>query len=589
MTRRRRILLLGLLAIGVAAALAFFGVRTVPLLKRPPLSPSLVPQEWADVHDSPGHRAHVGKADIKCSSCHDESDGGFRSLRETACTSCHAKEVEHHHDGNSENPTTCLTCHQFTATPAPTCLGCHAGTQGKSAAVAVHVSSGAPCISCHAPHGEQKALQADCATCHKETTAQHGSMKVSTDVAGHPPHATDAIHAASGTCADCHAPHAHAVVAQGTCRGCHEDKPQGDKPSGHPACVTCHEPHQATRAAVKACVTCHAEKRPALTAAHTECATCHKPHETQQARASCSTCHANKPTLGAPGIAAHAACDNCHKPHEPKASMGNACVSCHSAITVDHAPGGASTCTSCHDLHPKKASATTAMAIAKPCTTCHKEATSDVTGHTKGLGCTSCHKPHEFRLGKPKAALCTSCHASETKVAMQSLGHKDCIQCHSDVHKPEREKPCASCHSQEASSAPPGHQACQGCHAPHDGHLTKGAACATCHAQEASTKHSHVPGGCATCHQPHGPAAPKGPKGPSSPPTCLTCHTNPKLPGLHKLIGKNPAGHQQCGTCHSAHQPVRDDRATCTSCHEDRKNHQKAATKCNGCHIFRAP
>ena len=619
MTKRRRNLLFALVGLLAAAALAWFGTKEAPLLKRNPAQASLVPATWASVRESPGHKAHVGKDNIACNSCHDERDGGFLSLRETSCTSCHAAEVARTHAGNETKPTPCLTCHQFGEKAAPTCLGCHADAQGKSAAVAVHISEGSPCTTCHNPHRERTALQADCATCHEDVTATHGRRRVSTAVG--PSHGTavpdapidatiDGMAAPSWfasksirTCSDCHAPHAHAVDARGACKGCHEDAPQGQKPSGHPACVTCHTPHEATRGAVKPCAICHQEKRAAITPSHVACKTCHTPHATQATASACTTCHSQKITLGAPKVEAHTACRNCHKPHDPKASPGAACVTCHATMAVKHAPGRSEKCVDCHSMHPGRGAPVavsiagkTPLAVA--CTTCHKQATSDVSGHPKGVGCTGCHKPHDFPLSTAKGAFCAKCHASETKVALASRGHNDCVKCHSDIHKPTRGAPCATCHAAEASSAPTGHRACQNCHEPHDGHVKPTATCQSCHAKEAATKHAHVQGACATCHKPHGPSGPKGPPGAMTAPSCTTCHEQTKLPGLHKLVrasASSPvgpagaAGHSQCATCHSSHEPTRADRATCTSCHEKQKNHQPTATQCNGCHIFRRP
>jgi hypothetical protein len=351
MTKARRNLVFALVAIFAAAALAYFGVKEAPLLKRPAVTASLVPATWASVRESAGHTAHVGKDKIACSSCHDERDGGFLSLKEAACTSCHAKEIAQTHPGNDAKPTTCLTCHAFGAAPAPTCLGCHANAQGKSAAVAVHISEGSPCTSCHKPHEEQTAVQADCATCHKDVTASHGSRSVSTAVPSHGVGEAGA-HVANGTCSDCHAPHAHAADARGACKGCHDAAPQAEKPSGHPACVTCHAPHDLTRGAVKACPSCHQEKRAAITTSHTACKSCHTPHATQTAAAACRTCHEHKATLGAPQVEAHAACASCHKPHDAKASPGAACVTCHAKMAVKHALGRGEKCIDCHAMHP---------------------------------------------------------------------------------------------------------------------------------------------------------------------------------------------------------------------------------------------
>ncbi len=619
MTKVRRSLAFGFVGLLIAAALAYFGAEQLPLLQRTSVTPSLVPQTWASVRESPGHQAHVGKDQIACRDCHDESDGGFRSLKEAACTStCHAAEVARTHAGDTVKPTTCLTCHAFGAQAAPTCLECHASAQGKSAAVAVHIGAKSPCTTCHNPHQAAPTAQADCATCHQDVVASHGTMHVSgeakqqhavvvaTDASRDalaPPNqwfgaTARATHVANGTCSDCHAPHAHAVEARGTCQGCHEGAPRGNKPSGHPACVTCHAPHELTRGATKACASCHAAKRASLTPSHAACQTCHAPHATQAAAGACTTCHSKTVTLGAPRVEAHAACGNCHKPHDAKASPGGACMTCHGAMAVKHAPGRAEKCTDCHAMHPARAVGSPLAVsnggaghapLAVACTSCHKQAPTDVSAHPKGAPCTSCHKPHDFALSMAKGAFCAKCHASETKVALASRGHTDCVKCHSDIHKPTRGPPCATCHSAEAASAPQGHRACDGCHEPHDGHVKPSATCQSCHAPEASTKHAHVKGACATCHRPHGPSGPTGPAGAMAAPSCTSCHEPAKLPGLHQLVGGKPAGHGQCATCHGAHQPPRADRATCTTCHEKQKNHQPAATQCNGCHIFRRP
>ena len=622
MTKVRRNLVGAVLAVLVAGVLAYFATDLARVAQRSTEAPSHVPADWASVRESPGHKAHVGKGTIACHDCHAETDASFR-LREGACTACHAAQAARTHAGDAAKPTPCATCHQFGDKPVPTCLSCHTNAQGKLAAVAVHVTAGSPCTTCHDPHKELPLAQADCGSCHKDVSATHGTMHVSgvaakQHVAAVAPPVDASVdglappttwfgttgpqgHAANGTCSDCHAPHARAVDARATCQGCHEKAPHGDKPAGHAACVTCHTPHDLTAAAVKPCAGCHADKRSAITPAHAECKTCHTPHAPQpeNAKNACTTCHKNQVTLGAPKVEAHVACANCHKPHEPNASPGAACVTCHAKMAVKHAPGRSDKCTDCHAMHPGRGATFASSiphagsaAMAAPCTACHKDkAASDTSGHPPGLGCTGCHKPHDFPLAAAKGAFCAKCHASETKTALASKGHNDCVKCHSDIHKPTKGPPCGTCHAAEASTAPRGHLACQNCHEPHDGAKKPSATCQSCHALEAATKHAHVPGGCATCHRPHGPSGPAGPAGfAASAPACTTCHESAKLPGLHKVRGASPGGHAQCASCHSSHlQAIRADRATCTSCHEKQKNHQPSATECNGCHIFRGP
>jgi hypothetical protein len=135
-------------------------------------------------------------------------------------------------------------------------------------------------------------------------------------------------------------------------------------------------------------------------------------------------------------------------------------------------------------------------------------------------------------------------------------------------------KPCAECHTAEASTAPTEHQQCMSCHDQHSTLVKK--ACADCHADRATGVHAPVPGGCLSCHRPHGPG------GHATKPACVSCHDVGKLPLLHQV----PA-HQECTNCHRSHgeQPNRK-RATCVACHKDRSTHQPTATTCFGCHPF---
>ena len=263
-------------------------------------------------------------------------------------------------------------------------------------------------------------------------------------------------------------------------------------------------------------------------------------------------------------------CTSCHTPHDPTRAAV-ACVRCHQDIQVEHGAQGA--CVTCHEPHGADPTI-----VAVSCTSCHaKVAVFDTAAHAGGITCEGCHKPHQFAGLDPKA-LCENCHARETTLVAANKGHADCTSCHGAqvAHTPAPPAACGTCHAAEAKSAPAGHQRCVGCHEPHAGQPV--ANCATCHANKTAGPHATIPGGCETCHRPHGPS------GVAAPPGCKTCHAPSALPALHAA-----AGHSECASCHvSSHEPPRADRGTCTgSCHLDKRDHQPGAQVCTGCHVFR--
>ena len=121
-TRRTRVALATALACVALAIAAFFLARR----REAPRSPTdLVPTSWSTARTTPMHEVHVGKGKVACASCHTK---GFGESPGTAvCATCHAGQAARAHVGSAARPTTCLTCHAFSAStvPAP-CTTCHA-------------------------------------------------------------------------------------------------------------------------------------------------------------------------------------------------------------------------------------------------------------------------------------------------------------------------------------------------------------------------------------------------------------------------------------------------------------------------------
>jgi len=549
----------------------------------------------------------------------------------TTCTTCHAF-------AKGQPDATCVGCHGPAGTPT---LADGGTTSARAAhALARHVSKDVACVACHDVHGDPatktRVTLADCTTCHTALTVRHGRVTEPPRGAGSGEGDGASAEAGRGAvakvCSACHAPHAAAVDARNGCAACHvggDDPrstgpesaarsgemllsafapriaPRGRHVAGHEACVTCHEPHRAEKADARACQDCHADHRGALeVAGHATCTGCHAPHAPAEASSSCGSagCHAGKAILAAPRVAAHTACASCHDPHQSNASPALACAKCHADVQSKH-PGaisklsGPSPCIGCHAPHGAAGEKPAAVATAQTCSACHQQARGDRALHAGGVACTTCHAPHAFASallhdarggpahGLPApparaeaAALCATCHAENTASVSVRPGHGQCGSCHGAAHTPVKKPACVTCHAQETASAPKGHSACTQCHDAHSGLLGSHAACTSCHADKPKEQHGSLPGGCASCHTPHGP------KGVAKPPACTTCHAKPTLDGLHAVAAHGA----NCASCHGSHAPPRSDRATCTgSCHADRRAHQPEAKVCKGCHMFR--
>jgi hypothetical protein len=485
-------------------------------------TPVSVPASWAEYRTSPGHREHVDRRHVECSACHLSEADGFKNPGATGCVACHAREAAvMHRGGTGAEATGCLSCHAFAptspATPAPTCIGCHAQPHGEAGAVVQHART--DCARCHRVHESPSIVPADCTSCHDERATRH------------------AAHEDSAGCADCHRGHAPAQAALATCSSCHA-QPSGPHPAGHDTCLGCHRPHDFAAGGERACIGCHGQK----------------------------------PTLAAARAAPHADCTSCHSPHAP-AEAAASCVKCHSGVQVAHGQGGA--CVTCHVPHADEP-----RPLALPCTTCHAQvAVVETAVHGGRLACAACHQQHAF-AGLDEKTLCARCHVPEIASAATNPGHQDCRECHGDTlaHAPAAAPACGKCHASEQATAPPGHARCQECHDPHAGQPTP--PCATCHANKAAGPHQSVAGGCETCHRPHGPGGVGSPPscttchGRTTLPAlhaasghgdCSTCHVSSHEPP------RDDRATCTTGRCHAdraTHQPQ---AQVCTGCHVFRR------------------
>lgn len=582
-------------------------------------TPDAAPTETActKCHEPEEKRHHAGSAQAPttCLSCH-----VFGANKAAAtCNECHAKAkrapgvpaLDHH----ASNDLPCGACHSVHGEERAVladCTACHRDVNAAHGSFEAHArpQAGVPDAS------TDLALDAAVLAFVREAGAP-AFASADRDASSGAVHATalDPHSAAPGqVCTMCHAPHTGKEVARGTCEGCHVGRaaapggsavtalaktaprvaPRGARVAGHEACVTCHEPHRARRADVRACEGCHGDHRGvAAVKGHASCTGCHSPHAPGEARSSCSaTCHSNVSVLAAPRVAAHANCASCHDPHRPETSAGRACVRCHESVKPSHpsiaSAKGEQACTGCHAPHggrAGKAEHATAIPTAATCASCHTNAKDDHALHAGKVACTACHAPHGFELAGAGASLCAKCHDDKAKATTARPGHATCSSCHGNAHAPVAKPACASCHADEAKTAPKGHAACTSCHDAHSGSLGAHASCTSCHQNKANALHAKVEQGCKTCHRPHalkGTAAASFHAG-DAPRECGTCHTKPSLRGLHAI-----AAHGTCTTCHAAHGPPRSDRSTCTStCHIDRRNHQPEAQVCKGCHLFK--
>ncbi|MGE5186727.1 MAG: hypothetical protein ACM31C_31955 [Acidobacteriota bacterium] len=559
-----------------------------------------------------GSALHARHATVACTGCHEQVGGQYLRAKSWQCQQCHASAPLGVHAAApvDSEARECWSCHDFvgaSARPTP-CASCHATAQGAVRAIRPHdpAKPDEDCRTCHRAHQQPALAATKCESCHHEPVSGHDKPPI--PIAG---------------CASCHGYHEPAATASERCTNCHRqsrarvpatatfDKGHGE---GHVKCVSCHRQHKFLKSEVVGCRDeCH-RKQVALAENRVKehsCLGCHDQHDVKaSAPRACEKCHAAKiQPKHPPDPATKTPCVGCHKPHEgPGSPLAAACSSCHRIAASDRAfhqgaDGAGPQCRDCHKQHafdlagkgvalcagchgdtpfpnakrirpsPKHANClgchgdSVRHQPAGPraaCTSCHTDKAGVVRkGHAT---CTGCHDPHTTKQQSP----CGTCHATEAGIARKD--HKTCTNCH-EPHTGAQKRACGSCHATEAATAPPQHQQCTNCHDQHSTLVKK--PCGDCHPDRTTGIHAPVPGGCLSCHRPHGP------NGPPSPPPCTTCHQD--LPLLHQV----PA-HKDCKTCHRSHgeQPYRR-RATCTDrCHTAQQGHQPDAALCIGCHTF---
>ncbi len=320
----------------------------------------------------------------------------------------------------------------------------------------------------------------------------------------------------------------------------------------------------------------------------------------------CAACHAKESTLGHHGGQGRAATDclTCHV-FSPARSAPT-CLSCHAApegalpAVVQHATVD---CTKCHRLHESP------PIVPADCTSCHDERAAKHAEHAGSKGCLDCHHAHQ--PAPTATAACASCHAQGTEPHPAS--HDACIGCHAPHDFAAGSDACLGCHRGKTTLAEhevPAHRVCIDCHAPH-APGGAAAACVRCH-EKVQVRHGSA-GACITCHAPHGddPTLVAA--------TCTSCHTKVAVAdtgahtgavaceGCHKphafgglsekalcrdcharqtaLVASNP-GHADCGACHGpsvAHAPA--PPVACGTCHAiEQKSAPVGHQRCVSCH-----
>jgi hypothetical protein len=552
------------------------------------------------------HALGVGRAQLKCSTCHAEiadrvqNNRGYharivdRSKGDADCARCHAEhagrdaalirwpstlssfdhtQTGHRLEGKHGSlqcnqchktdtflglQTQCLSCHQdiHKGQLGTTCTSCHSQDSWKAVSNFNHQLTRFPLTGLHS--------KVACERCH--TTAQGGT-------AGYK-------NIPFSDCSSCHRdPHNRAFKS--TCGQCHNT-------SGW----------QATRAITLTNFD-HSKTRYPLTGRHTplQCRSCHKTanFNVPVASARCTDCHADKHSGQFARRADRGDCAGCHTVNGFKPSTFTISAHTqtrypllgkHTAVTCEkcHAPKGVATsyypqsasCLNCHnDVHQGQFK----ERFLDKCDSCHRvegfapstftlvrhrDARFTLAGAHGAVPCVDCHKtnndrdPHRYRFNDMS---CTGCHSDPHSLAADK---KNCITCHTDrswaavlpfdhsatrfpLLGGHRTVTCIACHKSDTTVA---------------SRLSFGntpQTCSSCHEDPHAAQFARLKGGmdCASCHQ---PARWK--------PANFDHNTSAyPLDGRHRAV--------PCGSCHKQRQEIsgrpvliyRETPKECARCH----------------------
>jgi hypothetical protein len=275
---------------------------------------------------------------------------------------------------------------------------------------------------------------------------------------------------------------------------------------------------------------------------------------------------------------------NCLKCHDPKQGVSPAkCLECHEALKkrVDagaglHARPEYGACQKCHVDHTGRKADLVWWGEKGIAAFDHALAGYVLEGKHATLKCDACHLP---RLGKTFLGL-----------------KRDCVPCHTDVHKGQFGPKCASCHGQSAWKPVTGFDHTKTAYPLTGLHVNVG--CDKCHpalpavagSTAVSRKFKGIPfQPCTSCHA----DAHAGRLGPG----CATCHTtagwkktDPRAFDHDRTAYPLRDRHATvaCARCHVPGKAMRVKHELCTDCHADVHAGQFARRvdqgRCEACH-----
>ncbi|MBI5360963.1 MAG: hypothetical protein HZA48_10325 [Planctomycetes bacterium] len=304
------------------------------------------------------------------------------------------------------------------------------------------------------------------------------------------------------------------------------------------------------------------------------CTACHNPHaskaehlmkKTESKTCLAQECHAGQKELFGRAFqhtpVKNGQCSPCHEPHASKekhmlkkASM-EICADCHNIKkmagdkTVLHGPFRDGQCLACHDAHSGNYSGNIIKKNVDICTACHAANDKLKEKHDQfdmsAVDCTICHSPHYS-------------------------GYQNMLK--AVVHKPVGEKACDKCHENLTGNKPDPKK------------LVKPVPdlCFECHDKKShSASNVHKPdqdGNCLTCHEVHASDF-KHLLNQRTPDLCFKCHK-----GMERFVKMqyphNPVMNGECNACHSAHSSENkkllvdmDYTKMCMACHKKRDTH----------------